>query len=89
MLVPRPEDEEHGIPTCPPDRFLRKATRLFIIDSGSSADVLNATDKSILREFLRDTNAELEFDTANDVAVANKGLRAQVAAWDLPSSQKG
>ena len=56
---------------------------MFIIDSGSSVNVLNdAIANETTHDLLRDTRSKLEFDTANDVVMADHGLRARIAYWD-------
>ena len=74
MLNPR--DNEHHIPLVRAKPFRYSAnSRCFIIDSGSSNDVLNAKEvcNSSLLEYVRPTVNKLEFGTANGTTTASLG----------------
>ena len=78
--------KEEWIPVVPPNRISQVKRRAFIVDSGSSADVVNDQEaRNTLKEFVRKTVRTLEFDTANDKTTSSHGIRAQIAEWDATS----
>ena len=78
-----PKKSETEPPVCTPEMFGVDADRVLIIDSGSTANVLNKDKvKARNKELLRPTVHRLTFDTANSQTCVNRGLRARVGEWD-------
>ena len=73
-----------------PNRFVSKYVgnkkRIIIIDSGSSTNVLSEdVAEQTLSRFIGDIDVDIELDTANDVTSASRGVRLQIAQWDMPT----
>ena len=81
-----PKSTECNVPVCNWKRIAERPGRTFIIDSGTSANVMqDKIAKDTVRQFIRRTEFELEFDTANSTVTADTGVRAIVGKWDMPS----
>ena len=73
-----------------PNRFASKYVgnkkRIIIIDSGSSTNVLSEdVAEQTLSRFIGDIDVDMELETANDVTSTSRGVRLQIAPWDMPT----
>ena len=78
-----PEKNEADIPVCGPAAVSKHPNRVFIVDSGTTTNVMcEKIAQNTLRDFVRNTRFRLEFDTANSSVTTSEGLRAQIGTWD-------
>ena len=89
ILSPRPS-EQH-VPTLNPQKLQENcADRVYIVDTGAEADILNddGTIAKDLRKYFRKTLEPQIFDTAHGPSEpADKGIRVRVAMWDAPEDK--
>ena len=79
----RARKNEADIPVCGPAAVSKHPNRVFIVDSGTTTNVMcEKIAQNTLRDFVRNTRFRLEFDTANSSVTTSKGLRAQIGTWD-------
>ena len=81
----RPKRREREIPYARPDDVNKRGMRVYILDSGASSNVIKQHDcTGALRRFVRQIINPINYDTAKGSITAAKGLRMQIAPWDVP-----